>query len=429
MPKSQCFLARRDGRGRAAGWPPSWTATTTSFTRKNAGFFGFFESVDDVEVAARGAGKPRANGCCERGAKFIRGPVNPSTNYECGMLVEGFDSSPNGHDALQSAQLSAHAGGGGPAQGQGSARLLVHAHARSNGAKSERVARRAAGSQGVTIRTINMKNFDDEVQRIWKLYNATWARNWGFVPMTREEFLHEADEMKQILKPELVLIGEVEGRAVGFALALPDINLALKPAGGNLFPLGLLQNPVLSTIDQRMCGWSPWGWWRSTAPRAWRPAFTPTLVRNARKLGYGTSEMSWILEDNVLMNRSLKAMGAKAVQNVPNLRMELRTMRSSSTTVITEPKEGQRIPIDRPFREVPEFHASERSAGRRTVHVLRSLRRARRLRAGRGPHGQPQGADVRLQRLSGPDHAPQGEGSRRRTPSGNMAADAAARAC
>ena len=70
--------------------------------------------------------------------------------------------------------------------------------------------------------------------------------------MTREEFLHEAAEMKQILKPELVLIGEVEGRAVGFALALPNINLALKHAGGKLFPTGTLQNPVSSTIDQRI---------------------------------------------------------------------------------------------------------------------------------------------------------------------------------
>ena len=86
-----------------------------------------------------------------------------------------------------------------------------------------------------------MKDFRSEVERVWEVYNAAWSRNWGFVPMTREEFFLMGKEMKQILKPDLVLIGEVGDRVVGFALALPDINQALKPAGGNLFPTGLLK--------------------------------------------------------------------------------------------------------------------------------------------------------------------------------------------
>ena len=80
-----------------------------------------------------------------------------------------------------------------------------------------------------------------DVERVWEVYNSAWSRNWGFVPMTKEEFLLMGKEMKQILKPDLVLIGEVGDRVVGFALALPDINQALKPAGGSLFPTGLLK--------------------------------------------------------------------------------------------------------------------------------------------------------------------------------------------
>lgn len=76
---------------------------------------------------------------------------------------------------------------------------------------------------------------------VWNLYNSSWSRNWGFVPMTREEFLHEVAQTKQILKADLVLIAEWEGRPVGFALALPNINIALKRAGGRLFPFGLLK--------------------------------------------------------------------------------------------------------------------------------------------------------------------------------------------
>ena len=96
-----------------------------------------------------------------------------------------------------------------------------------------------------------MKRFDAEVEAVWQVYNSAWSRNWGFVPMTKEEFLAQGKEMKQILVPDLVLIGEVGDRVVGFALALPDINQALKPAGGNLFPLRPAQNPVLSTFGQK----------------------------------------------------------------------------------------------------------------------------------------------------------------------------------
>src|ERR1035438_10196252 len=77
-----------------------------------------------------------------------------------------------------------------------------------------------------------MKNFAADVENVWNIYNSAWERNWGFIPMSKEEFQLQGKEMKQILKPELVLIGEVEGRVVGFALALPDINQALKPAQG-----------------------------------------------------------------------------------------------------------------------------------------------------------------------------------------------------
>ena len=84
-----------------------------------------------------------------------------------------------------------------------------------------------------------MKDFEGEVARVWDVYNAAWARNWGFIPMSKEEFALMGKEMKQILKPEMVLIGEVKGRVVGFALALPDINQALKPADGKLLPTGL----------------------------------------------------------------------------------------------------------------------------------------------------------------------------------------------
>jgi len=303
----QCFLARRDGEvcGRVAAIVDR---NYNEFQKEDAGFFGFFESADDVEVA-RAVMQSARKWLLERGAKVIRGPMSPSTNYECGLLVEGFDSAPNVMMPYNSPSYPRMLEAVGLRKAMD---LLAYwsTPTEVNGAKVERVARRAAGSQGVVIRTIRMSKFAEEVQMLWKLYNATWAQNWGFVPMTREEFLHEAAEMKQILKPDLVLIGEVQGRAVGFALALPNINLALKHAGGKLFPLGLFKILYHQRLikELRVVALGVVEEYRTLGVAA---GFYAALIRNARRLGFGHSEMSWILEDNVLMNRSLKTMGAK----------------------------------------------------------------------------------------------------------------------
>jgi len=117
-------------------------------------------------------------------------------------------------------------------------------------------------------------------------------------------------EMKMIVKPDLVLIGEKNGKVVGFALALPDVNQALKPAKGSLFPTGLLKilyhQRLIKSV--RVLALGVVEEYRASGLAA---GFYATLVQSARKLGYGDCEMSWVLEDNVLMNRSLEVMGAK----------------------------------------------------------------------------------------------------------------------
>jgi GNAT superfamily N-acetyltransferase len=305
--EAEFFLAMRGGRvvGRVAA---IMDRNHNRFHGEHAGFFGFFESVNDEAVAGALLSEAR-QWVFGRGAQFLRGPVNPSTNYECGMLIEGFDSSPmimmsynpDYYPALmdriglrKAKDLYAYLSGTAVVETE----------------KIERVAGRSLAAGGIRIRPIDMRNFQAEVERVWEVYNSAWERNWGFVPMTREEFLLMGKEMKQILKPDLVLIGEKEGRVVGFALALPDINQALKPAGGRLFPTGLLkilyhQRRVKSL---RVLALGVVGEYRATGVAA---GFYAELVRAARRLGYGACEMSWILEDNVMMNRSLAAMGAK----------------------------------------------------------------------------------------------------------------------
>ena len=306
---AEFFLARRDGRvvGRIAA---IIDRNHNKFHNEKAGFFGFFESVDDQAVADALLDTAR-KWVSARGAEFLRGPVNPSTNYECGMLVEGFDSSPlvmMTYNPRYYPGLMEKAG----LQKEKDLYSFVNTAAAVDLEKIGRVADRALTRNGVTVRPVNMKDFAGEVERIWDVYNAAWSKNWGFVPMTREEFFLMGKEMKQILKPEMVLIGEAQGRRIiGFALALPDVNFALKPANGRLLPTGLLKILYYQRLIRcvRVIALGVVEEFRASGVAA---GFYAALVRNARKLGYDQEcEMSWILEDNVLMTRSLGLMGAK----------------------------------------------------------------------------------------------------------------------
>ena len=303
--QAEFFLARQGGKavGRVAAIVDR---NHNQFHDESAGFFGFFECVDDAGVAEALLTRAR-QWVFERGASFLRGPVNPSTNYECGLLIDGFESSPMIMMTYNPRYYPALMDRIGLRKAKD---LLAYTHhaQKVDQKKIEHVAG-MAGKKGVVVRPINLKDFSQEVDRVWKVYSAAWSRNWGFVPMSREEFLLMGKEMKQILKPELVLIGEVGDRVVGFALALPDINQALKPAGGSLFPTGLLKILYHQRLIKslRVLALGVVEEHRASGLAA---VFYATLVRNARKLGYGECEMSWILEDNVLMNRSLKVMGA-----------------------------------------------------------------------------------------------------------------------
>ena len=305
---AEFFLAKRDGRvvGRIAA---VLDRNHNKFHEENTGFFGFYESVDDAEVASALLNTAR-KWVVDRGAKLLRGPMNPSTNYECGMLIEGFESSPMimmTYNPRYYPTLMDRAG----LRKSKDLRAYVNKADSVQLEKIGRVADRKLARSGVTVRPINMKQFDAEVSRIWEVYNGAWKRNWGFVPMTKEEFFLMGKEMKQILKPEFVLIGEASGKAIGFALALPDVNIALKPARGSLFPTGLLKILYYQRLIKslRVLALGVVEEYRTSGVAA---AFYATLVREARKLGYsGDCEMSWILEDNVLMTRSLEVMGAK----------------------------------------------------------------------------------------------------------------------
>ena len=305
--EAEFFLALRNGEvvGRIAA---ILDRNHNNFHEEKAGFFGFFESVNDVAVA-RALLETARDWVRGKGAGFLRGPVNPSTNYECGLLIEGFDSDPMVMMTYNPQYYPVLMEQIGLRKAKDLLAYVSNANT-IDMKKIGRVADKVLATNGVRVRPINMKDFAGDVERVWHVYEAAWARNWGFVPMTREEFFLMGKDMKMILKPELVLIGEVGDRVVGFALALPDVNHALKKANGSLFPTGLLKILYYQRLikNVRVLALGVVEEYRASGLAA---GFYATLVRSARKLGFGDCEMSWILEDNVLMNRSLEVMGAK----------------------------------------------------------------------------------------------------------------------
>ncbi len=302
----QRFLARRCGRtvGRiAAILDPNFS----QFHGEKAGFFGFLEMIDDAEVAAGLLGTAR-DWLVRHGAEAIRGPVNPSTNYECGVLVDGFDSCPR----IMMTYNPPYYGQLIEAAGLKKAKDLVAYDLPVANARADRVRTltEKATSNGVRLRTLRLDDYANEVELAWGIYNSAWAKNWGFVPMTRAEFLHHGRELRQILIPDLAWIAEVDGQAIGFALAIPDINEALHRLRGRLFPFGLfkllwhrrkikyLRVIVLGVKEE----------FRPTPAAA---ALYAALIRECGRLKFGGAECSWILEDNVLMRRSIEALGGK----------------------------------------------------------------------------------------------------------------------
>ncbi len=238
------FLARRAGRvvGRiAAVVDPAFVRTWDA-----AGFFGFFEAENDPEVA--GALLAAAEGFVrDQGLRRIVGPVNLTTHDEVGFLVEGFGSPPTILSPYNPAYYPELALGAGYAPGR-----EYHAYRATPGEAPSpavlRLARRGLEGAGVRLRPLDPRRFDAEVRALWPLYNESFAGTWGFVPIAWEEFRQRAEEFRAFYRPELVVIAEAEGQAVGFGLVLPDVNAALRPLRGRLLPFGWLR--LLRTVPR-----------------------------------------------------------------------------------------------------------------------------------------------------------------------------------
>lgn len=272
-------------------------------------FFGFTDFIDDKKVSKALINKVNEI-AKETGMEILRGPVNPSTNYEAACLVDGFDDPPQIMMTYNPKYYKDHFDELGFNKSMDFFAYTRHIPDPMNPV-IKKIADRTEKKANITYRKISKKNFQKDIETMQELYNASWEDNWGFVPMTREEFLHTAKDLKQVLDEDFIIFAEIEGKPVGFAVALPDFNQALiKIKNGKLFPFGIWHIlRAKSYIDRFrvitlgiLPEYRKLGLGALLYYKLWKTAFDK---------GYRECEASWILENNKDMNAAMDRLDGK----------------------------------------------------------------------------------------------------------------------
>jgi GNAT superfamily N-acetyltransferase len=302
------LLAERGGRavGRIAAIHN--TAHNAHYDDR-VGFFGFFEcSPDDPEAAAALLDAAEA-WLSQRGLDTIRGPVNPSMNAECGLLIEGFDMMPMvmmPYNPRAYVDFVETAGFGKCKDLY--AYLIHHKDMLPGSEKHERLVRIVSVLRRrhpeVHLHCLDMKKYQQEILRFLAVFEEARGQNWGYVPLTEEEILETAAEMKMVVDPEVIIFAEVDDEPAGALIAIPNISGPLKSINGRLFPFGFLkflrEIKRLDTI--RVLGIAALEKHRAKGITA---LLLMEVILRSIEAGYHTAEASWVLEDNDMSNRTI----------------------------------------------------------------------------------------------------------------------------
>jgi GNAT superfamily N-acetyltransferase len=304
--EAEYFLAARPDTGDVVGRIAAvHNRAHNDFHGDAVGFFGFFECQDDQE-AADALFDAAAGWLKARGLDTMRGPASFSINDEVGLLVEGFDTPPtllNPHNPRYYVPLVERAG-----FVKARDLLQYQSHDPTVPERLVRAGQLLAARKKITLRGLDMKRFDQELERVKRVYNAAWEKNWGFVPLTNDEIDHLAKQLKPVIVPDLVVFAERDGEVIGVGAALPDLNVALKRnPSGRLFPgivkvlwaartitrvrilmLGVLKEYRRTGADALMYHW---------------------IWEKGRARGYRWGEAGWILEDNSAMINAAEGLG------------------------------------------------------------------------------------------------------------------------
>ncbi len=303
------FLARKDGEvaGRIAA---IIDRNHINIHNEQVGFFGFFEFLSDPAVA-EGLLAAAAKWLKERDIEIMRGPMNPSTNDECGFLLEGFDSPPMIMMTYTPPYYLDYMEKCGLSKAKDLFAFITIVKEVSAGGRLEKLSSKVKTRlPGLTVRPMNMKNFIKELAAVKDIYNSAWSKNWGFVPMTDEEIDSMAKRLKPLIVSELAVMAEVEGKPVGFMLTVPDYNQVLARLNGKLGLLEIIKflwySRKITDIRVIIMGVKEEYRRKGIEGLLYLESF-----KAAQRKGYERSEMSWILEDNVLVQKGCELMGGK----------------------------------------------------------------------------------------------------------------------
>lgn len=311
--EAEYFLAWRDGEpiGRITAHVDH---RFNEFQNNRWGLFGFFECERDPVVAA-GLLDTAESWLRHRDRDRMVGPLDFSTNHECGVLVEGHEFKPqileNWHHPYYRELL----------EGQGMTKAMdlykweiIYANRSEMYPVINELADRLEPEHGIRLRRMRKRNLRSEVRAFMEIYNEAWSKNWGFVPLTDAELDHLAKELKPVLDEDFACVAETsEGEVVGVSLSLPDFNMVLARLNGRLFPLGWLralrEQRRIDMIRVFALGVKPSYQHTGVAAALYRDVWDSVGRRRFR-----AAETGWILETNHAMNKAMEALTGRIIK-------------------------------------------------------------------------------------------------------------------
>jgi GNAT superfamily N-acetyltransferase len=307
----ECFVALREGRvvGRIAAIE---NRTANRFHNDKVGYWGFFECENDPE-AAGALFRAAAEWLAARGLTSMLGPVNPSTNYECGVLVGGFENRPTFMTPWNPPYYDTLCTGAGLAKSKDLLGLWFPVGEPGFAFPEfvDKLCERALSKSKVEFRDLDPAHFARDLNLCWGIYNAAWDDNWGFVPMPEEEFRHMAKDMKYLVRKEWSFLATVDGVPAAFMLGLPDYNEVLRDnRSGNTIPFGIARmlHHKNRAKSARVMALGVRPEFRSRGILA---LFTREIGNRGMSIGGVGAEASWLLEDNTMIVQPMRAMGAR----------------------------------------------------------------------------------------------------------------------
>jgi GNAT superfamily N-acetyltransferase len=322
--EAEYFLAWRDGRpvGRiTAQVDRRWD----EFQGGSDGQFGFIDAEDDPQIfeALLGTAEDWVR---ERGRERLLGPMDFTTNDECGLLVEGYESHPMILEPWNPPYYRERIEGLGYSKTMDLLMWWLELGGLKEGDRFHEaihaVADRVESEHGITVRNMNKRDLEEEIGRFMQVYNAAWAKNWGFVPITEEEVRAQASELLPIFDERWTFIAERDAETLGAAVTLPDINQVLRKMKGRLLPFGWIPFVLgrfhrhgvaaFSKIDRvRVFALGVKPEYQHTGIAA---RFYVRHVETAEVTPMKAGDQGWILETNEPMNRAMEGMGGRIVK-------------------------------------------------------------------------------------------------------------------